>query len=149
MHAYREKRRVMGKPDKNNINITNNKMGERRNNDTNARKPRTEPDEVPPQKKRHTDDGKRKQMWKQKETTQREQKSKTARKQLSYEVGSKTLIKMENGIRAMNIDSLNPDSMQEERANRDITKDLNRNKIRISSIQETHIAQCRNYLLGK
>ena len=54
---------------------------------------------------------------------------------------------MENGLRTMNVASLNPDSMKEERMQRDIIKDLARNKIHIAEIQETHITQYSGYLL--
>ena len=55
---------------------------------------------------------------------------------------------MENGLRAMNIDSLNPESTQEEQMQRDIIKNLTRNKIHISSIQETRIVKDRDLLRG-
>ena len=54
---------------------------------------------------------------------------------------------MENGLRAMNIASLNPDSTAEAQMQRDIIKDITRNKIHIAAIQETHITQDRDYLL--
>ena len=46
----------------------------------------------------------------------------------------------------MNIASLNPDSAKSEQMQRDIIKNLTRNKIHIASIQETHIIQDRDYL---
>ena len=54
---------------------------------------------------------------------------------------------MENGLRTMNISSLNPDWMKAEQMQRDITKDLTRDKIHIAEIQETHIIHDRDYLL--
>ena len=54
---------------------------------------------------------------------------------------------MENGIRKMDISSIIPGSMKEEQMQRDITKDITRNKIHTSAIQETHIIHDRGYLL--
>ena len=54
---------------------------------------------------------------------------------------------MENWLRAMNIAILNPDSLKEEQMQRDIIKDLTRNKIHIADIRETHIIQDSDYLL--
>ena len=54
---------------------------------------------------------------------------------------------MENGLRTMNISSLNPDWMKAEQMQRDITKDLTRDKIHIAEIQETHNTQERDYLV--
>ena len=45
----------------------------------------------------------------------------------------------------MNISSLNPGSKKEEQMHRYIIKNLARNKIHISAIQETHIIQDRDY----
>ena len=47
----------------------------------------------------------------------------------------------------MNIFSLNPDSVKEERTQRDTIKILTRNKIRIATNQERHIAKDRDYIL--
>ena len=55
---------------------------------------------------------------------------------------------MENGIRPMNISSLNPDSMKEDQMQRGIIKDLTRIKIHIAAIRETHITQDRYYIMG-
>ena len=54
---------------------------------------------------------------------------------------------MEDGLRAMDISSLHPDSMKEEQSQRDIIKKLTRGNIHISAIQETHITQEMDYLL--
>ena len=58
------------------------------------------------------------------------------------------LIKMGNGIRTMNMSSINPDSVKEEQTQRDIIKNLTRRKIHIAAIQETHIAHDRDYIMG-
>ena len=55
---------------------------------------------------------------------------------------------MDDGLCAVNISSLNPDSMEEEQTRRDIIKILARSKVNIAAIQETHIIQDRDYLLG-
>ena len=52
----------------------------------------------------------------------------------------------ENGLRAMNIARINPDSAKEEQTQRDIIKNLTRNRIHIESTQETHIRNGRDYL---
>ena len=57
------------------------------------------------------------------------------------------MINMKNGLRTMNIASLNPDSKKEAQMRRDIIKNITRNKIHIAAIQETHITQDRDYLL--
>ena len=54
---------------------------------------------------------------------------------------------MANGLRTMDIARLNPCSMKAEQMQRDIIKDLTRNKIHIAGIQETHITQDRDNLL--
>ena len=53
-----------------------------------------------------------------------------------------------NGLRAMNISSLSPESMEEEQLKRGIIKNMIRRKIHIASIQETHITKDRDYLMG-
>ena len=49
----------------------------------------------------------------------------------------------------MNISSLNPGSVKEEQMKRGIVKNLNRNKIHIAAIRETHIIQDRDYIIDK
>ena len=58
------------------------------------------------------------------------------------------IIKMENGIRALNVARLNPGSVKAEQARRDIIKNLARNKIHIAAIQETRITKDRDYIMG-
>ena len=53
----------------------------------------------------------------------------------------------ENGLRTMNIASLNPDSMKEGEMQLDIIIGIARNKIHIAAIRETHITQDGDYLL--
>ena len=55
---------------------------------------------------------------------------------------------MENGLSAMNVSGLNQDLAQDEQIQRDIIKNITRNKIHIAAIHETHIAQDRDYLMG-
>ena len=52
---------------------------------------------------------------------------------------------MENGLRTLNIASLNPDSMKEPTTQQDITKALTENKIPIAMAQETRIVKNMNY----
>ena len=54
---------------------------------------------------------------------------------------------MKNGLRTMNIASLDPDSMEEEQTQRLIIQNLTRNLIHISAIQEKHITQDRDYII--
>ena len=65
----------------------------------------------------------------------------------TYDKERMALINMKHGLRTTNIASLNPDSTKEEQMQRDIIKDLTRNKIHIAAIQETHIDQDRDYLI--
>ena len=60
------------------------------------------------------------------------------------------MIRMENGLRALNIASLDPDSMREREAttHREIAKGLTRNRIHIAEVQEKHITKARSYLMG-
>ena len=51
-------------------------------------------------------------------------------------------------MRTLNVESLRPDSTNEEKMQREIIKSLERNKIHISEIQGAHIAQDRISLLG-
>ena len=67
---------------------------------------------------------------------------------LTYDKERQTLIQMENGIRAMNIACLNPDSTKEEQMQMYIIKNLTRSKIHIAAIQETHITQDKDNILG-
>ena len=60
----------------------------------------------------------------------------------------KTLTSMENGLRTLNIASLNPDSMKEATTQQEIINELTKNKIHIAMIQETHIAKDLNYIMG-
>ena len=92
-------------------------------------------------------DKKKKSCEKKRRNDKRTAKKEKAQKQLTYGKARTSLINMANGLRTMNIASLNPDSMKEEQMQRDIIKDLTRNKIHIAAIQETHIIQDRDYLL--
>ena len=55
---------------------------------------------------------------------------------------------MENGLRAPNISSRNPDSIRRKEMQREIVKGPAKNKIHIAAIQETHITHDRNYVMG-
>ena len=55
---------------------------------------------------------------------------------------------MENGLRTLNIASLNPDPMRGKEMQREIVKGITKNKIQIAAIQETHITQDMNYMVG-
>ena len=46
---------------------------------------------------------------------------------------------MENGLRALNIASLNPDSMRGREMQQEIVKILTKNKIHLAAIQVKHI----------
>ena len=54
---------------------------------------------------------------------------------------------MGNGLRALNIASLNPDSMKERETQHGIVKRLTRNRIHLAAIQETHITRDCSYML--
>ena len=54
---------------------------------------------------------------------------------------------MGNGLRAMNIAILNPDSTKEGEMVRDIANDLTRIPIRLAAIRETHITHGRHYIV--
>ena len=60
----------------------------------------------------------------------------------------KTLTSMENGLRTLNIASLNPDSMKEREMQHEIVKSLKKNEIHLAAIQETHITRDFSYMLG-
>ena len=60
----------------------------------------------------------------------------------------KTLISMEDGLRTLNIERLNPDSMKETTIRQEIINELTKNKIHIAMIQETHIKKDLNYAMG-
>ena len=68
-------------------------------------------------------------------------------KRRTYSKERTSMIGMKNGLRTMDIASLNPDSAKEEQTQRDIIKNLTRNKIHIAEIQEPHIIQERDYIL--
>ena len=151
-HAAQETGREMGEPNRNNIKIANDNREEkkrtRRNNATHTVRPTTDPPISLPVVKTHRRRKKSQQMRKERTDPERTKRQKTKQKQLARENERKTLIKMQNAIRTMNTASLNPDSVkEEEQTHRDITKDLDRGKIHISAIEETHIAQGRRYLL--
>ena len=55
---------------------------------------------------------------------------------------------MEDGLRTLNIASLNPDSTKEATTQQEIVNELTKNKIHIATIQETHIAKDLNYIMG-
>ena len=70
--------------------------------------------------------------------TESKNKKEKSQKQVEYTEERKTLISMENGLRTLNIASLNPDSMKEKETRQEIINHLARNKIHIAVIQETH-----------
>ena len=111
--------------------------------ETETEKPRTE-DAIKENTKSPTNQEKR--TAQEKELTTRENRKQEQK--LTYGKERKALITMENGPRTMNIAILNPESMKEEQMQRYIVKDMTRFKIHISAIQETHITQYRDYLLG-
>ena len=69
------------------------------------------------------------------------------KKQLEYAAEWKTMISMENGLRTLNIASLNPDSMRETATQQEIVKGLAKKKIHIAEIQDTHITQDKSYMV--
>ena len=73
---------------------------------------------------------------------------KKQQKQIEYANEKKTTISMQNGLRTLNFASSNPDSMRDKETQPEITKCLTGNKIRLSAIQETHIARDCNYMVG-
>ena len=58
------------------------------------------------------------------------------------------MIIMENGLRTINIASMDPDSEREATTQQEIVEGLAGNRIHIAEIRETHITQDRSYLLG-
>ena len=132
-----------GKPIKNNINITNdNRGGEHAKTTPQTPGGRHLSQMRPSQKTRHTDEGKKE----TKEATEGTdpagtKKEKSNQKQLSYEDDRKTLIKMENGMRAMNVSILNPTSAEDGEMHRDIAREIKRRKLQIASIQDTHTSR--------
>ena len=88
---------------------------------------------------------KRKQMRQLRQTPKENKERKKQQKQLEFATCGKTLIRMENGLRTLNIASLNPDSMKEKATHQEIIKGLARNKIHLSTIQETHITKDLSY----
>ena len=56
---------------------------------------------------------------------------------------------MENGLRTLNIASLNPDSMKEPTIQQEIIKELTKNRIHIAMVQETHIIKYLNYKMDR
>ena len=59
-----------------------------------------------------------------------------------------TMVSMENGLRKLNIPSMNPDSTKRATTQQEIVKEITENRIHIAAIQETHITQDRIHLLG-
>ena len=57
------------------------------------------------------------------------------------------MISMGNGLRTLNIASLNPDPMRETATQQEIVKGMTKNKIHIASVQETHMTQDDSYML--
>ena len=55
---------------------------------------------------------------------------------------------MEEGLRTLNIASLNPDTMKETEMQQGIINELTKNKIHIAMIQETRISKDMNYMVG-
>ena len=52
---------------------------------------------------------------------------------------------MENGLRTLNIASLNPDSFKEHTTQQDIINELTKKKIHIATLQETNVTKDLNY----
>ena len=52
---------------------------------------------------------------------------------------------MENGLRTLNIASLNPDSLKEHTTQQEIINELTKRKIHIATIQETKMAKDLSY----
>ena len=82
--------------------------------------------------------------------TNKERKKEQGKRQkhLQYETNRRTLISMEDGLRTLNIASLNPDTMKEIEMQQGIINELTKNKIHIAMIQETHITKDLNYMMG-
>ena len=81
-----------------------------------------------------------------KNSRREESKQANQQKKLEYDTERKTMITVENGLRALKIASLNPDSMREATTQQEIVKGLAGNRIHIAEIQETHITQERSFL---
>ena len=81
------------------------------------------------------------------QTPKARKKRKKLQKQLEYATNRKTLIIMENGLRTLNIASLNPDSMKGKETQQEIINSLARNKIHLATIQETHITTDPSYMM--
>ena len=58
----------------------------------------------------------------------------------------KVLSAKEIGRNTLTIVSMNPDHLQTEQVQNDITNQLENNKVHIALIQETHIPQDRNFI---
>ena len=108
---------------------------------------RHEPDEAPKAKEQHRRRIKRKGLRKPKALNHRAKKAKNKQKQHTYGIERKTLSKMEDGLRTVNIDSVNPDSMTEEQMQPGIIRNLIRRKIHISAIQKPRAVKDSAYLL--
>ena len=52
---------------------------------------------------------------------------------------------MENGLRTLNIASLNPDSFKEHTTQQEIINELTKKKIHIATLQETNVTKDLNY----
>ena len=68
--------------------------------------------------------GNQKKIARQEKNNKREEKHKEETKQIEYNPERKTLINMENGLRTLNIASLNPDSFKEETTRQEIINGL-------------------------
>ena len=90
-----------------------------------------------PQKKNNAIGEEKEEWYEEKGTGSERTYKKSKPKQLIYDRERKPLIKMDSGVRTMNISSLNPDSMKEEQTQREIIKKATREKIRIAAVQET------------
>lgn len=55
---------------------------------------------------------------------------------------------MENGLSALNIARLKPDSMKESESKQEIVNILTKNKIHLATAQETHITTYLSYVMG-
>ena len=86
-------------------------------------------------------------MEHQKSPAPRAKKKRCKQKRLEYATGGRTVRRMENGVRTLNIAIVNPDSMKGAQMQRGVIKNIAGGKIHISEVRETHITKERNYFL--
>ena len=103
--------------------------------------------ETPPQKRHSTAVEKTQRTKETQGTDKTGTKKETQTKTTNIWQKREALVKMGNGLRAMTIAILNNDSVKGEQTKRDITKNLTRNEIHISAIQETRIIHDRDYTI--